>query len=108
MPIYDLGQTSQGLLFYAMKQVHGTPWLNVIRERTVSENLRVLMRVADAMAFAHSRDIVHRDLKPENIMLGEFGEVLVMDWGLALVTTEDADSRAGMGGPVRTQTPKLI
>jgi serine/threonine protein kinase len=108
VPIYDLGQTSQGLLFYAMKQVRGTPWQDVIRERTVSENVRVLMRVADAMAFAHSRDIVHRDLKPENIMLGEFGEVLVMDWGLALVTTDDADSSAGMGGTPSYMAPEMV
>jgi serine/threonine protein kinase len=108
VPIYDLGQTSQGLLFYAMKNVRGTPWKDVIRDRTVSENLRILMRVADAVAFAHSRNVVHRDLKPENIMLGAFGEVLVMDWGLALVTSEGVDSRAGMGGTPSYMAPEMV
>lgn len=83
VPIYDVGRNDQGALFYSMKKVSGTPWDKIIEEKTVSENLEILMRVADAVAFAHARGVVHRDLKPENTMLGEFGEVLVMDWGLA-------------------------
>jgi len=83
VPIYDVGRNDQGALFYSMKKVSGTPWDKIIEEKTTSENLEILMRVADAVAFAHARGVVHRDLKPENTMLGEFGEVLVMDWGLA-------------------------
>ena len=83
VPIYDVGTNSQGQLFYSMKQVQGTPWMQVISKKSLSENIEILMRAADAVGFAHARGIVHRDLKPENIMLGEFGEVLVMDWGLA-------------------------
>ncbi|MBA3845038.1 MAG: protein kinase [Planctomycetes bacterium] len=83
VPIHELGSDDSGALFYAMKRVHGRPWSSVIRERNQAENVEVLMRVADAVAFAHSRGIIHRDLKPENVMVGEFGEVLVMDWGLA-------------------------
>ena len=83
VPIYDVARNEEGALFYAMKKVQGTPWLDVIKDKSESENLQILMRVADAVGFAHMRGVVHRDLKPENVMLGEFGEVLVMDWGLA-------------------------
>ncbi len=83
VPIYDLGTDESGALFYSMKQVVGTPWKDAIREKSQAENLEILMRVADAVAFGHSRGVVHCDLKPENVMLGDYGEVLVMDWGLA-------------------------
>lgn len=84
VPIYDVGSSERGLLFYSMKKVKGTPWMKLIQTKSQSENLEILMKSADAVAFAHSRGVIHRDLKPENIMLGEYGEVLVMDWGLAL------------------------
>jgi hypothetical protein len=83
VPIYDLGANDRGHLFYAMKHVQGTPWDEVLGEKTQSENLELLLRVADAVAFAHSRGVIHRDLKPENVMLGDYGEVLLTDWGLA-------------------------
>ncbi len=105
VPIYDLGTDQKGALFYSMKQVQGTPWLKVIDETSEEDNLSILMRVADAIAFAHSRGVVHCDLKPENVMLGDFGEVLVMDWGLAQLMPEFAKpegvarSAAGGGTP---------
>ena len=88
IPIYDLGTNADGEVFYAMKEVRGSEWKKTIGKNSESENLDILLRVADAIAFAHERGIVHRDLKPENIMLGRFGEVLVMDWGLALPTAD--------------------
>ena len=88
VPIYDVGNDSRGSIFYAMKQVSGTPWSEVIRQKSLHENLDILLGVSDAIAFAHSRGIIHRDLKPENVMLGAYGEVLLMDWGLALPTQE--------------------
>jgi len=84
VPIYDVGMNEDGALFYSMKRVQGTPWMDVIGEKSVDENLGILMKVADAIGFAHDRKVIHRDLKPENVMLGGFGEVLVMDWGLAV------------------------
>jgi WD40 repeat protein len=86
VPIYDLGQNADGALFYSMKKVTGTPWSEVIKQKSLLDNLTILMKVCDAIAFAHARGVVHRDLKPENIMLGDFGEVLVLDWGLAVAT----------------------
>ena len=99
VPIYDLGQDQSGALFYAMKRVKGRPWDMVIRRRTLDENLEILMKVSDAVAFAHSRGVVHRDLKPENVMLGDFGEVLLMDWGLALSVADAASNDVVAGSP---------
>lgn len=83
VPIYDVGARENGAVFYAMKEVLGTEWHRSVKHIRLDENLNILLRVADAVAFAHSRGVIHRDLKPANIMLGNCGEVLVMDWGLA-------------------------
>ena len=112
VPIYDVGANAQGNLFYAMKKVQGTPWLKVVAKKSLAENLDILMRTADAIGFAHARGIVHRDLKPENIMLGEFGEVLVMDWGLAHPLKGFRKSRsitdtASMGGTPAYMAPEM-
>jgi serine/threonine protein kinase len=94
VPIHDLGRDSEGQLFYSMKLVKGRTLqaiLNDIRKErgdaakqfTLDRLLTIFRKICDAMAFAHSRGIIHRDLKPENVMVGEFGEALVMDWGIA-------------------------
>ncbi len=88
IPIHDLCQTVDGSPFYAMKRVHGIPWSDRISDMTLEENLDVLLKTCDAMAYAHHYGVLNRDLKPENIMLGEFGEVLVLDWGLAVPALE--------------------
>jgi|GEM_PF-2913163 len=106
IPIHELGTNSAGLLFYTMKQVKGTPWLEEMAALSLADNLDILLRVADAVAFAHSRGVVHCDLKPANVMLGEFGEVLVMDWGLA-VTREDLAAGAELGGTPAYMPPEL-
>ncbi len=112
VPIYDVGANAQGNLFYSMKKVQGTPWEKVIAQKSLSENLDILLRVADAVGFAHARGVVHRDLKPENIMLGEFGEVLVMDWGLAhplkgFRKSHNISGSVSMGGTPAYMAPEM-
>ncbi|NBV85949.1 MAG: hypothetical protein EBS01_06745, partial [Verrucomicrobia bacterium] len=96
VPIYNIGVDGERRPFYAMKLVKGRTLqavLNAIRDGDpaavkdypLATLLTIFRKVCDAMAFAHSKRILHRDLKPENIMVGEYGEVLVMDWGLAKV-----------------------
>lgn len=97
VPIYELGVCNE-ILFYSMKMIIGTEWKDVIQENSRDENLDILMKVADAMAFAHQRRIIHRDLKPENVMLGPFGEVLVTDWGCAIDLSRN-ESFTGAGSP---------
>ncbi len=91
IPIHDLAETDDGMLYYAMKRVHGVPWNQSLRTMTLQENLDVLEKVCDAIAYAHHHGVINRDLKPENIMLGEYGEVLVLDWGLAVPAPHAAD-----------------
>ena len=93
VPVYELGKTADGKYFYAMKQVSGTSWSEVITEKSLRENLVILLSVCDAVAFAHDKGIMHRDLKPGNVMLGDYGEVLVMDWGLAMDIGPPKDER---------------
>ena len=106
VPIYDLGKDETGTLFYSMKHVRGTPWHLVLSSKTCEENLEILMKVADAVAFAHSRRVIHRDLKPENVMLGNFGEVLLLDWGLAVSLAAGTDN-IGMAGTPAYMAPEL-
>ncbi len=84
IPVYELGQTDKNKLFYAMKIVDGKPWSQELPANSERQNIDILLRVADAVAFAHDKGVIHRDLKPENVMLGGYGEVLLMDWGLAV------------------------
>jgi len=86
VPIYETGALPDGRIFYAMKLVTGTRLDRFATgPSSVAERLRVLRRIGEAVAFAHSRGVIHRDLKPQNVMLGEFGEVYVMDWGIEAV-----------------------
>ncbi|MEO6741950.1 MAG: protein kinase [Chthoniobacteraceae bacterium] len=94
IPVYELGLDEYGEVFYTMKYVRGTTLdqvLRRIREREevaikkypLATLLTVFQKICDGVAYAHSMGVVHRDLKPDNVMIGEYGEVLVMDWGLA-------------------------
>jgi serine/threonine protein kinase len=84
VPVHDAGFLADGRLFYVMKRVDGRTLTEHLRDESeLGERLRIFERVCEAVAFAHARRIVHRDLKPDNVMIGSFGEVMVMDWGVA-------------------------
>jgi serine/threonine protein kinase len=85
VPVHDLGVLPDGRLYYAMKLVRGRRLDEHVREVPLPARLRIFERICEAVAFAHAQGIVHRDLKPENVMVGAFGEVLVLDWGVAKV-----------------------
>jgi serine/threonine protein kinase len=92
-PVHDAGVLADGRLFYVMKLVRGVTLESHARDLdTESLKLSVFERVAETVAFAHAHGIVHRDLKPSNVMVGRFGEVLVLDWGVAKVLGEPADA----------------
>ncbi|MFP4027361.1 MAG: protein kinase domain-containing protein [Candidatus Brocadiia bacterium] len=108
VPIHDLGSDEKGQLFYAMKEVKGRSWREVIEENGVQENVDILLDVCDAVAFAHSKGVIHRDIKPENVMLGEYGEVLLMDWGLAASTGEGGKGESLNGKVSTAGTPSYM
>jgi serine/threonine protein kinase len=83
VPIYEIGVTDEGSPFYSMRLVSGTRWGAVLATKPLEENLSILLRLSDAVAFAHDRGVIHRDLKPDNVLIGPYGEVLLLDWGLA-------------------------
>jgi serine/threonine protein kinase len=86
VPVYEAGILPDGRAWYAMKLVTGARLDHFLAGGpTTAERLRVFRRIAEAVAFAHTRGILHRDLKPQNVMVGQFGEVFVMDWGVAAV-----------------------
>jgi len=82
VPVHDAGTLADGRVFYTMKLVQGRS-LNQCDVSGLPERLRLFHKICDTVSFAHSRGVLHRDLKPQNIMVGAFGEVLVMDWGLS-------------------------
>jgi serine/threonine protein kinase len=86
VPIYESGVLSDGRSYYAMKLIAGER-LDRYAAGTASqaERIRVIRRIAEVLAFAHSEGVIHRDLKPQNVMVGEFGEVYVMDWGVEAI-----------------------
>jgi len=85
--LHELATGPSSELFYSMKRIDGTSWDRCVDDMTFEENLETLLRLCDAIRYAHSRELIHRDIKPENVMLGRFGEVLLADWGLALSLT---------------------
>ena len=107
-PVYDLGLNKENNLFFTMKQIKGETLQHVIndlkannlktKERYPYNSLvNIFIKVCNALEFAHSKNVIHRDIKPENIMVGEYGEVLLMDWGLAKIigSTEELEELEG-------------
>jgi serine/threonine protein kinase len=86
VPVYESGILPDGRAFYAMKLVAGARLDRYLESGpALAERLRIIQRVGEALAFAHSQGVLHRDLKPQNVMVGAFGEVYVMDWGVETV-----------------------
>jgi serine/threonine protein kinase len=86
VPVHDAGTLGDGRTFYCMKYVEGQTLDQYVRSSSsLPDCLNLVQRIAEPLAFAHSKGILHRDLKPQNVMIGSFGEVLVMDWGVAKV-----------------------
>lgn len=107
VPTYEVGRDSRGKYYFTMKLVHGYTLREVLdyRDRYDLRQLTdVLVQVANALQYAHTHHVVHRDIKPENILIGPFGEVLLLDWGLAKVWSvggaPGADDDADTGDPV--------
>ena len=105
VPIHDVGRLPDGRVYYTMKYVQGQTITEYLAgDPPLPDRLRLVQQVCQAVAFAHSRNVVHRDLKPDNIMVGAFGEVLVMDWGVAKVL-RDVAARAPEGTEDTVETP---
>jgi eukaryotic-like serine/threonine-protein kinase len=101
VPIHDTGRLADGRLFYVMKRVRGRTLREHLSELPdLPERLRIFERVCEPVAFAHAQGIIHRDLKPDNIMVGAFGEVMVMDWGVAKYLNDDAAAMEEPAGEV--------
>jgi tRNA A-37 threonylcarbamoyl transferase component Bud32 len=115
VPVHELAVDRSGVPYFTMKLVQGvslTRWLRdpgrpVGSVERIAEGLEILVKVCDAVAYAHDRGVIHRDLKPDNIMVAAFGQVYLMDWGLARLTkTRPASgSSAQMEAPGPVGTP---
>jgi len=99
--VHDAGTLDDGRPYYVMRLVRGRSLGDYRRGVGVGELLRLFLRLCDAVAFAHARGVIHRDLKPSNVMVGEYGEVLVLDWGVAKVMAGDFPGESGDDAPPR-------
>jgi serine/threonine protein kinase len=97
VPVHDAGTLADGRAFYCMKYVEGQTLGLHIANKSLPDKLRVVERLAEPLDFAHARGFIHRDLKPDNVMVGAFGEVLVMDWGLAKIGLGKAGAISAQG-----------
>ncbi|MCB9766046.1 MAG: SUMF1/EgtB/PvdO family nonheme iron enzyme [Alphaproteobacteria bacterium] len=116
VPVHELGQLTDGRIFFTMEEVvgrtmseviadvheasHGGPWRPSADGWTFRRLIDAFRRLCEGVAYAHSRGVLHRDLKPSNVMLGEFGEVRILDWGLAWLT--------GAIGGLQTAPPQIL
>lgn len=118
IPTYEIGRNNRGHYYFTMKLVHGYTFREVLnyRERyDLSQLVEVIVQVAHALGYAHSKGVLHRDIKPDNILVGPYGEVLLLDWGLAKVwhknnqiiddeaNINEIDTGPGMTGEAKLQ-----
>jgi serine/threonine-protein kinase len=116
VPVYELGRTEAGEVYIVLKRVSGRSLRDVLRglrsgdadprEWSRHRLLSVFVQVCNAVAYAHERGVLHRDLKPDNVMLGEFGEVLVMDWGVARAASSSSPVAPAPPAPFSPAAPE--
>ncbi|MGJ5817112.1 serine/threonine-protein kinase [Paludibaculum fermentans] len=108
VPIYETGELADGRPFYVMRLVEGCSLDAYLTPAVpLSERLRIFQKICETVAFAHSRGVVHRDLKPGNIMVGNFGEVVILDWGVA--RRSESEEQAGVvAGTPRFMAPEML
>ena len=110
VPLHDIGVAADGTIYYTMKLIEGRTLRDILKDIRegnadtiqrfpISRLLTIYQKVCDGIAYAHSRGVIHRDLKPDNVMVGEFGEVLVLDWGLAKVLPAPGEADTEEQGP---------
>jgi serine/threonine-protein kinase len=115
VPVYHLGVDDRGFPLIVLKRIEGVAWASIFKDEAevrarfgagdlLAWNLGILLRVLDAVRFAHSRGIIHRDLKPANVMIGDFGEVYLLDWGIAVSLRPDPTGRL----PLASNSRQLV
>jgi len=101
VPVYELGRREDGSFYYTMKLVKGKTLSEAIQETNdLDERLRLLPHYIDlcqAIAYAHERGVIHRDLKPSNVMVGQFGETVILDWGVAKIQRMEIENNFSSG-----------
>ncbi len=109
VPVYEVGIDQDQVPFYAMRRLRGRTWSEQWYGMNLRAHLDVLMRVCDAIAYAHGQGVIHRDIKPANVFLGEYGEVVVFDWGLAarLAELRNSDRRLLASGTPAYMAPEM-
>lgn len=116
MPVYDIGLTENKEIFFTMKKAAGHSLGDAVREEesgappagiaTLNDKISVMLKVGDAVAYAHAQGYIHQDIKPDNIMIGEYGEVLLMDWGSALPLGPEGRLTKGLVGTPVFMSPE--
>ncbi len=121
VPVHDIGLDSDGYPLIVLKRIEGQDWLSLLGDDEdgdgdpLERNLRTFLQVCNAVSYAHSRGVLHRDIKPSNVMIGEFGEVYLMDWGIAVSLEDDGSGRlplasdaTGLAGTPSYMAPEML
>lgn len=122
VPVHALGLSADGAPLLVMKRIEGVAWRELLRAADhpawanllighgdrLRAHVDILSQLCRALAFAHAHGVVHRDLKPENVMIGRFGEVVLLDWGVALRLSERADEPEGIVGTPGYLAPEMV
>lgn len=126
LPVYDVSVDEDGMPLVVMRRIEGVDWADIIHDSDelvkrfgegdrLEHNLRIFIQLCQVVAFAHSRGVVHRDIKPENVRIGLYGELYLLDWGLALALKDDqsgrfplADDAQEMAGTPCYMAPEML